>query len=321
MATTRYGYLIKPLGLRPGRSRPKKYYEANNTGKETAKIAQLNGRDKLEGLDLSLSWEYHDGLGRWYGEEKPRVNAYPQVLFFVGLDTAAINYLGADVECCLGADMKPYQFSEPTVVVVPAGVPYGPVTTRRMYSPRGLACYRAALTTAPGKGAVAGPDAAGGKSLAGLVKPLKNNILIQRKKMLRAPAAPKGRGPAMTLGPGNADHLAWFYGKDLEGLNANMDWGFFSSPGLWHRGVGGHVHPAPEILVFAGTDPSQPGSLGAEIEVDLGKEHERHLVSEPSVIVCPAGLPHGPFVTQWVDRPFAFFSVNLNGEPGMTFVD
>lgn len=315
---TGYGHLIKPLGFKGTRGRPKNYYEANNTGKETANIAQLNGHDHLEGLGLSLTWEYHDGLGRWYGEDQPHAHRYPEIQFFVGLDTAAINYLGADVEYCLGNDLEAYRFSEPTVVVVPAGVPHGPVTTTRMYSPRGFACYRVGLTDTPEK-APAGLASAKGKTLARLVKPLKDAIIIQRKKLLVPPSA--GTGPKMQLGPGNADHLAWFYGKDLEGLSATMDWGFFSSPGLWHRGVGAHVHPAGEALVFVGTDPSRPGSLGAEIEIDIGKEHERLRVTEPSVVVMPAGVPHGPFVTHWVDRPFAFFSINLGADPGMTWVD
>jgi hypothetical protein len=321
MAATRYGHLIKPLGFKGTRGRSKNYYEANNTVKETAKIARLNGQDHLEGLGISLAFEYHDGLGAWYGEDKPHTHRYPEIQFIVGLDTAAINYLGADVEYCLGNDMKTYQFSEPTVVVVPEGVPHGPVTTTRMYSTRGYACYRISLTATPEK-APAGMTSVRGKTLARLVKPLKPNMMIQRKKLVAAMASqPTRKGPVMSLGPGNADHLAWFYGKDLEGLSANMDWGFFSSPGLWHRGVGAHVHRADEVLVFVGTDPSCPGSLGADIEIDIGKEHERLHVTEPSVVVMPRGVPHGPFVTHWVDRPFAFFSVNLAGDPGMKFVD
>lgn len=322
MATQGYGHLIKPLGFRGTRPRPKRYYEANNTVPETSNVSWRKGGQHLEGLDLSVSFEYHDGLGAWYGEEKPHVHSYPEVQFYVGLDTAAINYLGADMECCLGDDMVPYAFSEPTVVVVPAGVPHGPVRTTKMYSPRGLACYRAALTATPGQAAAGKKPAVKGKGLAKLVKPLKPNILIQRKKLQRAPAPlAGGKGPAMSLGPGNADHLAWFYGKDLEGVSANMDWGFFSSPGLWHRGVRAHVHKAPEVLVFAGTDPTCPGRLGAEIEIDMGKEQDRLYVTEPSAVVVPAGLPHGPFVTHWVDTAFAFFSINLAEEPGIEWLD
>lgn len=333
MTTTRYDHLIKPLGI--GRKKTatggqKRYTEASSQA-AISHGAWLNGRDHLEGLHLSFAWEYHDGLGNWNNEEAPHVHPYPEVQFFVGLDTANVNYLGADIECCLGEEMEPYTFSEPTVVVVPAGVPHGPVTTSRMYSPRGFGRYVVALgaahqstrlemkTGAPGKGG----------NYAHLVKPLKPGIVIERKKLntsgfaaeRSAASEETGSRNRMMPGPGNADHLSWMYGSDLEGLEVNMDWGFFSSPGLWHRGVGAHVHPVDEVLVFVGTDPSRGDQLGAEIEIDLGKEHERHLIAEPSVVICPAGLPHAPIVTRWVDRAFAFFSINLSGQPEMTFID
>jgi hypothetical protein len=131
----------------------------------------------------------------------------------------------------------------------------------------------------------------------------------------------EGKNSQMRLGPGNADHLTWMFGNDLEDLKVNMDWGFFSHPGLWHRGVDAHLHSVDEVLVFAGTDPSDIDYLGAEIEIDLGQEHERYLINKPSVVICPAGTPHAPIVTRWVDRPHAFFSINLSAQSVMKFID
>ncbi|MBN2240063.1 MAG: hypothetical protein JW712_09840 [Dehalococcoidales bacterium] len=321
-----YDHLIKPLGIKKQKNAgiQRDYNEARK-GQETSHGVWVDGRDGLEGMNLSFAWEYHDGTGDWYGDRTPHVHPYPEVQFFVGLDTASINYLGADVECCLGEEMEPHAFSEPTVVVVPAGVPHGPVTTKRMYSPKGYGYYVAALTALHQSEKVEiGGTAGSGSKYSSLVKPLKDNILIQRRKFqgLMSEERPADTGnPLMELGPGNADHLAWMYGENLEGLEVNLDWGFFSSPGLWHRNVGAHIHPVDEILVFIGTDPARGDLLNAEIEIDLGKEHERHLVTEPCIIVCPAGLPHGPFVTHWVDRAYAFFSINLSGQPNMTFID
>jgi hypothetical protein len=101
----------------------------------------------------------------------------------------------------------------------------------------------------------------------------------------------------------------------------NMDWGFFSHTGIWSRGAGAQTHSADEVLVYVGTDPTNIDSLGAEIEIDLGKEHERYLINKPAVVICPAGTPHTPIVTRWVDRPFAFFSINLAAEPEISFID
>jgi len=105
----------------------------------------------------------------------------------------------------------------------------------------------------------------------------------------------------------------------LGGLNANVAWGFSSQPGIWQRGVSAHTHPEGEVLIFMGTDPDNVDYLGAEIEIDLGKEHERYLFDRSSAIVCPAGVPHGPIVTRWVDKPFAFLLINLAGDVTMSF--
>jgi hypothetical protein len=63
-----------------------------------------------------------------------------------------------------------------------------------------------------------------------------------------------------------------------------------------------------------GVDPDNIDSLGAEIEIDMGQEHERHRIDKPAVVLCPAGMPHTPQVTMWVDKPFGFFAINLSGE-------
>jgi hypothetical protein len=109
------------------------------------------------------------------------------------------------------------------------------------------------------------------------------------------------------------------YGTDLEGLNVNIAWGFCSQPGVWQRGVGSHVHPTDEVLFFLGIDPDNADSLGAEIEIDLGKEQERYLFNRSSAVLCPAGLPHAPIVTRWVDKPFAFLLINLAGDLTTSF--
>jgi hypothetical protein len=103
-------------------------------------------------------------------------------------------------------------------------------------------------------------------------------------------------------------------GDDLDGFNANIIYGFCSHSGLWHRGAGSHTHPVDEVLIYLGTDPESTDYLGAEIEIDIGKERERYLIDKPTAVVCPAGTPHLPLLTRWVDRPFAFFAVILSGE-------
>jgi hypothetical protein len=347
MAIKKLEHLIKPLSVgamdwEPGAM-------AIGPGNASREI-RLNGREHLEGLNLNFSWGVHTELGDWHAGLDPHVHPYPECLLFVGLDTANVNYLGAEVSCCLGAEQETYTFNEPTAIILPAGLPHGPITTKRMYSPRGFGFWAVELNAVPditwlGDGVSRLSDqqrkavpegmkfAASEKILraglaqesgkyAHLVKSLKSGLLVERGKLNPSRFAPeqlaqqeeRSRKTGEMPGPGYTDHLIWMSGKDLEGLNTSIFWGFCSQPGIWRRGTGAHVHPAGEALVFLGMDPDDIDYLGAEIEIDLGKEHERHFIDKPSVIVCPAGMPHAPQVTRWVDRPFAFFAVSLSGE-------
>jgi hypothetical protein len=345
----KYEHLVKPLSI--GLVDWEKIKKGKN--KESAVVVGpgnagqeiwLNGRDHLEGMNLNFSWGIRSGTGDWHSGLDPHVHPYAECLYFVGLDSANINYLGVEIDVCLGEELETYSFSEPTVVVVPAGLPHGPIITRRIYSPRGFGFFAAELsavnqptwlgestanlsaeqkkTLAVGNKIIKNSPAKATGKYAHLVKPLKAGIMTQRGKFNPARFTPeqlaqreeanKKRG--QKLGPGNADHLTWMYGRDLEDLNVNILWGFYSSPGLWHRGVGAHVHPVDEILIYLGTDPNNLDYLGAEIEMDLGAEHERYIINKPTVVICPAGVPHNPQVTRWVDRPYAFLGINLSSE-------
>ncbi len=328
----KHEHFIKPLSIGEINWEEKSRPGASVIGPGNAKKeVWLNGRDHLEGLNFNFSWGVHNSLGDWHASSRSHVHSYPECLFFVGLDTANVNYLGAEIECCLGNEQEPYTFNEPTVVVIPAGVPHGPIATKRLFSPRGFGFYAAALAPAfdiawVEKSPDAKPIQSPGK-YAHLVKSLKSGVIIERGKLNPSRLTPQqlARLEALQVktgfkpGPGNADHLTWMFGKDLEGFNVNIAWGFCSRPGIWHRGVGAHFHPADEIMIFLGTDPDNVGSLGAEIEIDLGKEHERYLFDKPSAIACPAGFPHAPMVTRWVDKPFAFILINLAGDETMSF--
>jgi hypothetical protein len=322
MAAGKHQHLIKPLSV------GEMNWDPNTPGASAIgpgnakKEIWLNGRDHLDGLNFNFSWGVHSTLGDWHADTKSHTHSYPECLFFVGLDTANVNYLGAEVEVWLGDEQETYTFNEPTVLVIPAGLPHGPISTRRVFSPKGFGFFAAALSPAfdidwiekkPGTKSIPSTG-----KYTRLIKSLKAGLMIERgKQLFQSEKMQKKTG--YRRGPGNADHLTWMFGNDLEGLNVNIAWGFFSRPGIWHRGVGSHTHSADEAMIFLGTDPNNAGSLGAEIEIDLGKEHERYFIDKPSAIVCPAHFPHAPIVTRWVDKPFAFIKVNLAGAESLSF--
>ena len=98
----------------------------------------------------------------------------------------------------------------------------------------------------------------------------------------------------------------------LKGMNLTIMYGSFKEPG----GMGfipgrSHVHDFDEVMLFIGANTNDLSNLGGEVEVSLGEEGEKHLISEPSAILVPKGLPHLPAVIKRVYDPFIFMTVSL----------
>jgi hypothetical protein len=356
MASGKYAHLLKPLKIaeRPGQEQIFK-----NTGNADA-IRWLNGRDHLEGVELNFSWGFYTGLGNWHPGMDPHVHPYPECLVFVGRDPYRPEYLGAKIRCCHGKELEIHTFDKPSVLIAPNGFVHGPVFTLDVTSPIGFSFFIISLSADPttrwmGDGItdeqikrMQEPQTEGGQkplmksSFAKkpihvseetvthghvndrYIKPLIPNTMARRELTSEERAqygemVEDGRKP----GPGMTENAVWMFGKDLEGLKVNFCWGIQTSPGLWLRGPGrgAHVHPVDEVLLFAGTEPSDIDYLGAEIQIDMGSEHERYIIDKPTAVVCRAGVPHNPIVTRWVDKPFAFLLMSLGASHQTTYID
>ena len=77
-----------------------------------------------------------------------------------------------------------------------------------------------------------------------------------------------------------------------------------------------HAHEFAELLCFLGSDPTDIRNLGAEVEVCLGEEQEKHIFDTAAVISIPAGLIHCPLVVRNVKKPFVFLEVSLTPKYG-----
>lgn len=355
MDNMKYADLVKPLSIGRVDLRGEAMRGQRGTGNAN-QLIWLNGKDHLKGINLNFTWGFYNGVGDWRTDLGPHVHPYPECLVFVGLDTSDINYLGAEIEIELGEEREIYTFSKPTVVVLPTGLPHCPIRTKSVDSPRGFGFYLISLGAQPettwlGAGLTAEEVTLMQEGAAGIgmkmsvqedkpkplsTKPAKNT---ERKyahlvKTMTPTIGPNGPAPEGMLGksipademfergPGNADQLIWMYGKDLEGIELSFTWGFYSSPGIWHKERGAHVHPsADECLVFVGLDPDNIDYLGAEVEIDIGKEHERHVFNRPSVVILPAGVPHLPLVTRLVDKPYGFYAISLDAGHVAPFID
>ena len=284
----------------------------------------MEGKD-LEGFNAHFSFGFIKEPVVCHPEKGELIHPYDECLVFAGTDNADILHLGAEVSVELGEEREEHVFSEPSVVLVPKGTPHGPVAIKRIEKP--IVHYTIGLGPEYKAESVASelPKTTGSK-YRHLIKKLVTTVEKREDGSgmgyesvtdSRGVMRPADRG----IGPGNGDQIVWLFGKDLEGMDVNFTWGFYSRCGKWHRGGEAHTHPEEEILVFVGLDPDDINYLGAELEFALGKDYERHIFNTPTVAICPKGFPHLPCITRWVDKPYGFFVICLSGAHDSPWVE
>lgn len=315
MVKKEYSHLIKPL---PVREPPEGLYAEPRIWME--------GKD-LEGFNSNFSFGFYKEPGTFHPLEGSLVHPYDEVLVFAGTDNSDILRLGAEISVEIGEEQEEHVFTEPSVVIVPKGTPHGPVTIRKIDRPIvhyhiGLGGeYQADIIPKESR-----PARTTGSRYGNLVKKLMTYIdeKIKNSQMDYSRVTDERgimRPSEFGVGPGNGDQIVWLFGKDLEGLDLNFTWGFYSKCGKWHRGGEAHTHPEEEILVFVGLDTDNLEYLGTELELGMGKDYERHIFNTPTVAICPAGFPHLPLITRWVDKPYGFFVICLDGSHDSPWVE
>jgi len=303
MVTKEYTHLIKPALIREG---PAGLYPEPRVWME--------GKD-MEGFNANFSYGFVKKPTTFHPIEGALIHPYDECLVFEGTDNSDILYLGAEVSVELGEEREEHTFNEPSVVLIPKGTPHGPVNIKKVDRP--IAHYSIGLAAdyKADKVTYKSPAATRGSKYSHLIKKMITypdpeaqtgflNVTDERGVM-----RPAERG----VGPGNGDQIVWLYGKDLEGFEVNFTWGFYSRCGKWHRGGEAHYHPEEEILCFLSLDPDELDVLGAELELGMGKDYERHIFNTPTIAICPAGFPHLPLITRWVDKHYAFIVICLSG--------
>jgi hypothetical protein len=80
----------------------------------------------------------------------------------------------------------------------------------------------------------------------------------------------------------------------------------FIRPDNMPRVHGPHTHPHQEILGYFGIDPDNPFELGAEIELSMGEELEKHVFNQSTLVYIPPNTIHCPIRYLKIERPFMF---------------
>jgi hypothetical protein len=71
-----------------------------------------------------------------------------------------------------------------------------------------------------------------------------------------------------------------------------------------------HFHKNHEILCFIGANPQDITDFGAVVEMELGPEHEKHVITKTACISMPPNLQHCPLNIKKVDKPIIFMEIS-----------
>lgn len=67
------------------------------------------------------------------------------------------------------------------------------------------------------------------------------------------------------------------------------------------------THEYETFFHLNGIDYDDPNYLGAEIELTMGPEKEKHTLNKTAFVYVPANTVHGPFIVKKASKPFLFF--------------
>jgi hypothetical protein len=101
---------------------------------------------------------------------------------------------------------------------------------------------------------------------------------------------------------------------------ANFGWNVIYKPYFIDRVT--HVHAGDEYLCFlAGNVPDCFSEFDAEAEIYLGKEQEKYVITQPTIVFIPKGLLHCPLEFKKVNKPLLFVMILLTPSFALTTID
>ena len=101
-----------------------------------------------------------------------------------------------------------------------------------------------------------------------------------------------------------------FYSKNYVGeKDFSVIWNCITEPFLMAKDP--HSHDFDQFLHFYGANSLNITDFDAEVELSLGEEGEKHIITESTVVHIPKGLIHCPLNFKVVNKPVIFMNVAL----------
>jgi len=77
--------------------------------------------------------------------------------------------------------------------------------------------------------------------------------------------------------------------------------------------IDAHKHSVDEIIIFLSTTPD--GRLGADVDIEMGDEGEKHTFNKTTVVYVPKGLIHAPIWYRNFEENKVFYLITLLLQP------
>jgi hypothetical protein len=240
------------------------------------------------------------------GSDMPHVHDYDQVIMFLGSDQNDLSDLGAEVEMCLGEEREAKVFTNSTAVAIPKGMPHFPAAIHRLYKRMMFVEVNIAPEYKETEVKTDKPRA----GYTGWKSPYAKYYF---------PLAFTRKG-AWTYGQENQDdgggHISFVHtqtaGIDFMAIYENIK----KAPYRFGPGsdiVKPHAHPTTQVMCFLGTDTDDLNYFGAEVDICVGNEMEKHTFTSPTAVVMPSYLPHWPGGVMKVNKPILFLDIHPFG--------
>jgi hypothetical protein len=291
--TNKYGQFLKKITFQdygPGYYRQGAKMDANFLGQNAH-------------IQLGTYW----AAGK-YGQAPftPHKHDYNQVMVWLGTDTADIGDLHSEIEICLGEEMEKQIITTAAAVFLPQGFPHLPISCTKLEQ-RFLQIQVSAADDEKTIPIDTESRAIENIPVSGWGARYRNRIshlTFERKGPWHyGPANRDDSGGSLAIVRGEAGFDFMMLIETIK----KAPYRFGPDPDKPHS------HSHPEILLFLGSEAGDLRQLGGEAEIALGEEMERHLITEPTAVVVPAGLLHCPLVINKVNHPFLLTDVRPYG--------
>lgn len=114
------------------------------------------------------------------------------------------------------------------------------------------------------------------------------------------------------INPGKFCPRLVFFSKEHEVTsekNFSILWNCITEPFLMVNNA--HSHEFDQFLHFYGANSMDITDFDAVVEMSLGEEEEKHIITEPTVLHIPADMIHCPLNFKVVNKPVIFMNVAM----------